>query len=1578
MKNARRIISMLLAVLMVLSSMVVATTVSVSAEEDHGTQPTTWWDEKTTATAFAGGDGKSEATAYQIATADQLAYFAKYLEGGALNAKAEKTYFKLTADVDMSAHQWRPIGHSATLLGTAEYVKDNAALGTNTLYNAVFDGGNFTVSGLKLTAGADYQYANGCALFTSIQKSTIQNLKLEVKILDPQLKEYGMPSLKSNGSAMSNCKNAVATVAALAVNSTVKNVTATVDIDVRDIGGVCVVSGLVGSVFGTDLSGCTVKGDINSSSADRVFVAGVLAYYQGGALTNLVNEAKITVVSTKAGAELHYGGVVASTTQGPWGSGLVNKGDMNITLNASNGSPANIGGVFGCPAVLRSAMGACRNEGDITVTTTNSSIAVGGVVGRTSHKECNFTGYTNTGDITVTKSGGSSNTIVGGIIGYFSGSAAGAKLVNAENTGKVTLTYTNGAANAPWVGGLTGVQNCLTVSDSVNRGDVTVTGLGAGAQIGGLTGHIQSGADGSVSNSTNYGTVTVKSTDTAAGNCLVGGLVGKVEPKTTFTKVVNEGDIICEGAEATWLIAGIAATMAAGTINDATNNGMIKCKAQVTGVCSVTGIVGNVASAVINTAVNNGEIICEGNASPWRIAGIAGNLSAVQIDNVKNYGNITLSKASGGERRIGGINADVSSGTTWIRKAENHGDITAEAVNNAGTFWVGGISGHWIGNSTYNEVSNYGDIYASKGSTHYLGGIAGGVNVSADATTAAEMENLYNEGSVNGVGATSNQAYGGIIGRISNDNQRTNLPVHDIVNAFNIGAVKSGYLSGGIIGYAGSSRNGNPETARRYTVNLRECIALNTNGTYGLVGSARCAYMDIEDCFTDAEDFMTYCNQDTLYVGGTGITVNGVLYPEHYNLGDFKLNPEGVAYIDIETLDKAKVRLDSMATDESGIRFDSAISKKTYADLRAMDVDFEFGTLIAPTDNLNLAKVVASYDKMDALDALTGAGRTMYVLVPYEQEFLSEDVDNYYFAGALNKIKDANINLSFSAIAYLTVEYGNRSFTFYADYDDTNKDRARSVAQVAKSAFEDRATEETTIDGIDYKFPAMASNECYLGGWSLYSNTQLARLKAWSNYDNEGKVVPNGLTVNGVSISEYKIVYAQSPIYKTYGSNSGKTLFGDLSNVRMQIYTDATTPTGQYVEYGDTLLGARYDYDKQTAERLRDLIYAEYGVMLEVVPDYDIGADPAFTSDDVITPESDYEILVGFTNRAKSQSAALARMLDDDYTFKIDDTKIVVCGGAFGTTWHAVDALEELFATLENGVDYNLKMAGNLSGTYTMQKIATIGDSITRGSQALPDGNDYGGPGGASTLFGGNATETYYRYYLSYPANLQRLMWKEGVVYNFGRGASTAINLGNSNYYGGSAEWNKCKVTMETVAFDLVFLQHGTNDAGSVAANAQRETEYRNEIKAIADEFLANSNPNCKFVINSVPHAFDGVGFNRNEANDENMRRVQKETATALKAEGYDFYHFNMGEYTKDNLVNEGAEPCPGHTTAGDYAEQEKACHGDYYNIHTPYTKNEGTHPNFRGYNKMADGVYTVVQYILAGGAKPIYMIDIG
>lgn len=186
----------------------------------------------------------------------------------------------------------------------------------------------------------------------------------------------------------------------------------------------------------------------------------------------------------------------------------------------------------------------------------------------------------------------------------------------------------------------------------------------------------------------------------------------------------------------------------------------------------------------------------------------------------------------------------------------------------------------------------------------------------------------------------------------------------------------------------------------------------------------------------------------------------------------------------------------------------------------------------------------------------------------------------------------------------------------------------------------------------------------------------------------------------------------------------------------------------------------------------------------------------------------------------------------------------------------------------------------------------------------------------------------------------------------------------------------------EGIDFDLVFLMHGTNDSGlyggAAGWDAEDNADFLAEIKNIMDSIIEKGDDPI-FVFNNAPHLMDNQkGVGRNEANDQAIRDLQKVVAHTLLNQGYNIYHYNMEKFGEENLVNEDAtETCPDHSTAGEYTD-EWAIHDDYFNLNTATDITEGTHPNFRGYNKMAQGIKDVVNWLLFGGSKPTdYMIDL-
>lgn len=118
-----------------------------------------WTDYK--ASSFAGGSGTSSSP-YQISNAAQLAYMA-YLVNS--NTTYRNKYYQLTADIDLSAHYWYPIG------------KESYS------FNGTFDGQYHTVSNMTINNTATGMGVKYLGLFGYIGKYnltvTIKNLFME-------------------------------------------------------------------------------------------------------------------------------------------------------------------------------------------------------------------------------------------------------------------------------------------------------------------------------------------------------------------------------------------------------------------------------------------------------------------------------------------------------------------------------------------------------------------------------------------------------------------------------------------------------------------------------------------------------------------------------------------------------------------------------------------------------------------------------------------------------------------------------------------------------------------------------------------------------------------------------------------------------------------------------------------------------------------------------------------------------------------------------------------------------------------------------------------------------------------------------------------------------------------------------------------------------------------------------------------------------------------------------------------------------------------------------------------------------
>ena len=120
------------------------------------------------ADSFAGGNGTEE-DPYLIATAEQLARVATEVNSG--NTLKGK-YLRLVADIDLSGHDWKPIGY-------AYFNGDNhISSGENNLsFEGVLDGDGHTVSGMNVSSRS-----NGSGFFSYLCGGTVKNLAIKGKV----------------------------------------------------------------------------------------------------------------------------------------------------------------------------------------------------------------------------------------------------------------------------------------------------------------------------------------------------------------------------------------------------------------------------------------------------------------------------------------------------------------------------------------------------------------------------------------------------------------------------------------------------------------------------------------------------------------------------------------------------------------------------------------------------------------------------------------------------------------------------------------------------------------------------------------------------------------------------------------------------------------------------------------------------------------------------------------------------------------------------------------------------------------------------------------------------------------------------------------------------------------------------------------------------------------------------------------------------------------------------------------------------------------------------------------------------
>lgn len=228
------------------------------------------------ASGYAGGDG-SECNPYLIATEGQFAYLAKEVNGGTnYNGK----WFRLTADLNLGAHQWMPVGisQSAAFLGN-------------------FDGGGHIVSGLAIgtsSAPATYEYAG---LFGSVNGGSLTNLTLNnVVVNDIPADAWGSVGSFSGeftGDSIKNCFASGQITGCQNVGGLVGYSSSLIDSCASDV-NVSGDKGLVGGIAGVNYSpikNCSATGSIKGGikNSDNSELHDGVGGISGETLANITN-----------------------------------------------------------------------------------------------------------------------------------------------------------------------------------------------------------------------------------------------------------------------------------------------------------------------------------------------------------------------------------------------------------------------------------------------------------------------------------------------------------------------------------------------------------------------------------------------------------------------------------------------------------------------------------------------------------------------------------------------------------------------------------------------------------------------------------------------------------------------------------------------------------------------------------------------------------------------------------------------------------------------------------------------------------------------------------------------------------------------------------------------------------------------------------------------------------------------------------------------------------------------------------------------------------------------------------------
>lgn len=372
--------------------------------------------------------GKGTATdPYLISSAEELAWLAQEVNAG----RGASYNAVLCKNIDLKDEEWTPIGKNYS------YV-----------YKGTFDGGGYTISGLKINSTDQYQ-----ALFGYVKGGTIKNLTVAGSVTSSKQYTAGIVAY-GNPVTVTNCTNEVS------VTATEKGYAA----------------GVVASAStNSEVMGCTNRSAIIGCGD---YVGGIVGAGSGiKTISNCFNYGSVANNGKPGGYAYCTGGIAGGVGSSSTVTRCGNTGVVTSTIKRTGGV---VGGAAG-------TISACFNTGTVT-----GIYSVGGVAGGANAKDAKITDCYNTGAVicktpsaTFTDSNAKG---VGGIIGDPSSARnTGIVLTNCYNAGAVTNNYTTADVVVGGVIGSSAAKN-ITAKNCYYLAIAGLSGDGANASAAGMTG----------------------------------------------------------------------------------------------------------------------------------------------------------------------------------------------------------------------------------------------------------------------------------------------------------------------------------------------------------------------------------------------------------------------------------------------------------------------------------------------------------------------------------------------------------------------------------------------------------------------------------------------------------------------------------------------------------------------------------------------------------------------------------------------------------------------------------------------------------------------------------------------------------------------------------------------------------------------------------------------------------------------------------------------------------------------------------------------------------------------------------